>query len=134
MNPSYLLRVAIILWLALVLVLAQRPGAKPASDEASRERAKRVQIAEGEACLEKENSLSRGFYHGTPNSRAVIWGRNTVLGYRLSHDARMVLGSDSPSGRVLIRLPSRRRASYAGAFGDALAWLRRRTIPGLGGS
>ncbi|MGA7414780.1 MAG: hypothetical protein WBW33_30200 [Bryobacteraceae bacterium] len=121
MNLTYLWRMALVLWLTPVLVLAQRPGAKPGSDEAARERAMRAQnaatISQGEAWLEKETSRSKGFYYGTPNTRAVVWGRNTVLGYRLSHDARMVLGSDSPSGRVLIRLPPRHRQAVPELLG-----------------
>jgi hypothetical protein len=58
-----------------------------------------------------------GFYDHTPNTRAVVSGRDTVLGYRLSRDARMVLGSDSPSGRVLIRLPAKHRQAVPELLG-----------------
>ena len=90
-----------------VLVVAQHPVAKPGGDEAARERAMREQ-AVWEAYMKKELRLPRGFYYGTPNTRAVVRGDKTVQGYRLSHDARIVLASDS-SGQVLIRLPSRHR-------------------------
>lgn len=49
-----------------------------------------------------------GFYDHTPNTLAVVRGDKTVQGYRLSHDARIVLASDS-SGQVLNRLPARHR-------------------------
>lgn len=45
-------------------------------------------------------------YDRTPNTHAVVEGSKTILGHRMSPDARMVLGADSPSGQILIRLPS----------------------------
>jgi hypothetical protein len=107
MNQGYLWSAAFMVLLCPVLVVAQHPVAKPGGDEAARERAMREQ-AVWEAYMKKELRLPRGFYYGTPNTRAVVRGDKTVQGYRLSHDARIVLASDS-SGQVLIRLPSRYR-------------------------
>jgi hypothetical protein len=57
-----------------------------------------------------------GFYDHTPNTLAAVWGFKTVQGYRLSHDARIVLASDS-SSQVLIRLPSRHRKAVPELLG-----------------
>jgi len=56
-------------------------------------------------------------YDRTPNTRATIRGSETVLGYRLSPDARMILGGDSLSSQVLIRLPSRHRKAVPQLLG-----------------
>jgi hypothetical protein len=45
-------------------------------------------------------------YYRTPNTRAVVPGSKTISTYRLSADARVILGDASSSGHVLIRLPS----------------------------
>ncbi len=47
------------------------------------------------------------FYDRTPNTRATLAGAKTVVGYRLSPDARSILGGSS--GRALIRLPAAHR-------------------------
>jgi hypothetical protein len=44
-------------------------------------------------------------YDETPNTRAALDGAKTVVGYRISADARTILGADSSPAKVLIRLP-----------------------------
>jgi len=57
-------------------------------------------------------------YDRTPNARAAVEGCKTVLGYRLSPDARLILDGDS---QVLIRLPS----LYRKAVPQLLGMLQR---------
>jgi hypothetical protein len=56
-------------------------------------------------------------YNSTPNTRAAVKGSQTVLGYRLSPDARMIVGAGSLSGQVLIRLPSLHRKAVPQLLG-----------------
>jgi len=53
----------------------------------------------------------------TPNTSAAVVGSKTVLGYRLSPDARLILVTDSPSRQILIRLPSVRRKAVPQLLG-----------------
>jgi hypothetical protein len=78
-------------------------------------------------------------YDRTPNTRAVLEGSKTVLGYRLSHDARTVIGADAVSGQILLRLPSVHRKAVPQLLGmldhDAeielfLGWLAPDSKPG----
>ena len=50
-------------------------------------------------------------YTRTPNTRRLIEGSDTVLAYRLSRDARAILGAQPASPEALIRLPLVHRAA-----------------------
>jgi len=56
-------------------------------------------------------------YHRTPNTRAALSGSETIVGYRLSPDAHTILGADSSSRPVLIRLPSVQRKALPQVLG-----------------
>lgn len=56
-------------------------------------------------------------YHRTPNALAALDGSKTVVGYRLNADARTIIGNDSASGHVLIRLPSVHRKALSQLLG-----------------
>jgi hypothetical protein len=56
-------------------------------------------------------------YDRTPNARASLAGSKTVADLRLNPDARTILGADSPSGQVLVRLPSIHRKAVPEILG-----------------
>ncbi|MGA2576738.1 MAG: hypothetical protein ABSH24_12020 [Bryobacteraceae bacterium] len=58
-----------------------------------------------------------GIYEHTPNTRARLSGSETIAGYRLSPDARTILGADSAAGQVLVRLPSVHRKAVPELLG-----------------
>jgi hypothetical protein len=56
-------------------------------------------------------------YDQTPNTRAAVEGSETVLGYLLSPDARMIRRVEPPSSQVFLRLPSLHRKAVPQLLG-----------------
>jgi hypothetical protein len=56
-------------------------------------------------------------YDRTPNAIAALSGSETIVGHRLSPDGRTILGPDSSSDQVLIRLPPVRRKAVPQLLG-----------------
>jgi hypothetical protein len=78
-------------------------------------------------------------YDQTPNTLAALDGSKTVAGYRLSPDGRTILGADSASRQVIVRLPSVHRKAvpqlmgmlnHGGEIELFLGWVDPESQPG----